>query len=74
MGMLEMNPEEIVVLVTAGFGSVTAGLVFFTAMNTKKEIQEIHVMINSRMDELLELTAAAAKAAGIAQAQEEEET
>ena len=67
-----MTPDGIVVLVTAGFGSVTAGLVFFTALNTKKEIQEIHVMINSRMDELLKLTAAAAKAAGIAQAQEEE--
>jgi len=53
------------ILITQVITLLTAGLSFWASRKNKAAIQEVHVSINSRMDELLKLTATASHAEGV---------
>jgi hypothetical protein len=60
-----MTAAEIIALVGA-LGSLLAAFAAFVAsIRNGQKIQEVHLSINSRMDQLLEASSAAARAAGI---------
>ena len=55
-------------LVTAVFGMITAGCSAFAALvalRVKKDVNVIHISLNSRLDQLLAATGAAERAAGV---------
>jgi hypothetical protein len=59
-----MTAAEIIALVGA-LGSLLAALgAFVTSLRNGQKIQEVHLSINSRMDQLLTASSAAAHAAG----------
>ena len=53
-----------VLRVTAAVGAVTAAVIAYRA---NRQIQQVHISINSRMDALLKLTASASHAEGVEQ-------
>lgn len=55
----------VIILATAVATFATAALSLYASWRNGKEIQEIHISINSRMDELLALTKKAAHAEGV---------
>lgn len=60
-----MTVGGIIILLTQVVTLATAGLAFWASRKNKTAIQEIHVSINSRMDDLLKLTATASRAEGV---------
>jgi hypothetical protein len=56
----------ILILITQVITLVTAGLSFWASRRNKAAIQEVHVSINSRMDQLIAQTAKASHAEGMA--------
>lgn len=52
-----MTTGGIIILLTQIITLATAGLAFWASRKNKTAVQEIHVSINSRMDDLLKLTA-----------------
>lgn len=59
-----------VILATALVTFATAALALYASWRNGQEIQEIHISINSRMDELLALTKKAAHAEGVIEGEE----
>jgi hypothetical protein len=57
-----MLVDSIALVVTAVASIVAA----FAAIEARKHVQEVHLLINSRMDQLLATTKEAATAAGLA--------
>lgn len=64
---------QILVLITVGVGLYTSMDNLRRIEETKAAVEEIHISINSRMDELLALTAAASHAAGVKEQQDTQE-
>lgn len=60
-----MTAGGIIILITQIVTLLTAGLAFWASRKNKSAIHEIHVSINSRMDELLKLTATSSHAEGV---------
>lgn len=60
-----MTAGGVIILITQIITLVTAGLAFWASRRNKAAIHEIHVSINSRMDDLLRLTATASRAEGV---------
>jgi len=54
--------------ITGAFSALTAAGAAVLSWRNKGAIQQVHVSINSRMDELLRVTAIASRAEGIASA------
>ena len=61
-----------IILATQTVTLIAAIIGIVSSKKNKAAIQEVHVSINSRMDELLKLTAAASKAEGIKEQKEKE--
>ena len=59
--------ELLITLVTALVALITSIVTLVKIIKTSNKIQEIHVSINSRMDELLKLTSKSSHAEGIKQ-------
>jgi len=60
-----MTVGGIIILATQIVTLITAALAFWASRKNKAAIHEIHVSINSRMDDLLKLTATASRAEGV---------
>lgn len=71
-----MNDLVLIAAIAAVPPTLTAFVALAVAIinrrNTKKEIQEIHLSVNSRMDQLLKLAEGLARSEGHAEGQEQE--
>lgn len=63
-GLINFNTAIWVALITAIPGTLVALLALVQIFRSKKAIQEVHLSINSRMDELLKSARGEAKAQG----------
>lgn len=60
-----MTTAGILILITQVITLATAALAFWASRKNKAAIHSVHVSINSRMDELLKVTASASRAEGV---------
>lgn len=71
-----MTDLILVAIISALPPTLTALVALWVAIvnrrNTKKEIQEIHISVNSRMDQLLKMSQSSARAEGHVEGQEQE--
>lgn len=70
--LLILQPDNTNIAVLLGFGGLMVTNIL-TSMSAAKKVEEIHSAVNSKMSELLTLTAAAAKAEGVRQEKESKE-
>lgn len=57
--------EGAVTLVTQGVILITAAIGLIVSLRNRKAIQEVHLSVNSRLDQLVKLTEVAAFAEGV---------